>query len=129
MFKIKNKHDKFNELKDELDQLKAQKVADEEYALLKKEYDELKYGSIKQKGIKFGGFLSKGMNGLGELGKTLMKDESRVDVKRIINPIIIKIFKELEDCKVLENHEQLILDPKEYTKVKARYYPKEDKKF
>ena len=129
MFKIKNKHDKFNELKDELDQLKAQKVADKEYELLKKEYDELKYGSIKQKGVKFGSLLSKGMNGLGELGKTLMKDESRVDVRRIINPIIIKIFKELEDCKVLENNEQLILDPKEYTKVKARYYPKEDKKF
>ena len=92
---LKNKQDKFNDLKEEVEKLKIQKLADEEYRLLKEEYNQLKYGDIKTKGVKLGNILSHGGSVLADMFKWAIKDDSRLEVKRIINPMIINLFK---DC-------------------------------
>ena len=121
---LKNKQDKFNDLKEEVEKLKIQKLADEEYRLLKEEYNQLKYGDIKTKGVKLGNTLSHGGSVLADMFKWAIKDDSRLEVKRIINPMIINLFKDLETIKIQETDRELVLDSREYTKLKARYYPK-----
>lgn len=124
----KTEDDKFNELLDEVHALEKKKESKKAYDELIKKKNELKYGDLKVKGGQVGNFVSDGFKGLGEMIKSFTKDESRLEVRRVVEPIIVKLFKDLEECKIIETHEQLVLDPIKYTKVKARYYPAGGKK-
>ncbi len=109
---------------EELKKVKEKKTEQEELKMLKSELNELKYGNMKKNSVKMGNFIGDGVRGIGEMLKSLSKDENRLEVTRVIDPIIKNMYKEMETHIITENHEQVIFDSVGYTKVKAKYYPK-----